>query len=164
MIIGNPHTFSVFVSRIEEWNVDKTFCNGVLLLCIDGILFPKEVITVDLKYDVMLLKEKLENVAINKDLYNMKKEDAFIKIYEMAFPNDIEVDNDYSFDISSASLYDNDSFVFAVSNGEKIRILASRLDYIMEDSRHSLKNITVSETFISESELYKIRTEINKLL
>lgn len=45
MLIGNPYQFSIFVDVIKEWNQDKTsYRNGVLLFCVDGQLFPKEVV------------------------------------------------------------------------------------------------------------------------
>lgn len=40
-------------------------------------------------------------------------------------------------------------------------ILASKLNYIMEDSRHELEGINVRETFIDISELYKIISVID---
>ncbi len=91
----------------------------------------------------------------------MQKDKAFIEIYNITFPYDINIDNDYRFDISPQSFADNDCFVFAVSNGEQVRIMASKLDYIVEDSRHDLKGINVSETFIDISEINKIILEID---
>lgn len=38
--------------------------------------------------------------------------------------------------------------------------MAAELDYIIKDSRHELKNINVSETFITINELNKIISEI----
>ena len=59
MILGNPYKFSVFISTIKEWNIDNEFCNGVLLFCIEGNIFPKKIVTATLKYEIQLLKEKL---------------------------------------------------------------------------------------------------------
>ena len=44
MILGNPYKFSVFISTIKEWNIDNEFCNGVLLFCIEGNIFPKKLL------------------------------------------------------------------------------------------------------------------------
>ena len=31
MIIGDPYKFAILSGVINEWNIDDTFCNGVLL-------------------------------------------------------------------------------------------------------------------------------------
>lgn len=160
-MIGDPFKFSIIIDTINEWNIDESFCNGVLLVCVDGDFFPKKVITVSLKYEVPLLMENLKNLTIDEELYNMQKDEAFIKIYDKTYPYDTDIDNDYRFDISPESFSDSDCFVFAISNGKQVRILASKLNYIIEDSRHDLKDINVSETFIDISELNKMLSKIN---
>lgn len=164
MIIGDPYKFSIIIDAVNEWNVDDAFDNGILIFCIGGQYFPREVITATLKSEVHFLKEKLKNLTINEELYNMQKDMAFIEIYKITFPYEVDIDNDYSFDISPQSFADNDSFVFAVSNGEKVRIMASKLNYIEEDSTYDLKGINVSETFIDISEIDKIILGIDKFL
>ena len=153
MIIGDPYKFAIITGSINEWNVDDTFCNGVLLMCVNGNLFPKEIVTATLKIDIQFLKKKLMNITVDEELYNMQKDKAFAEIYNITFPEDFEVDNDYRFDISTSSLADNNCFVFAVSNGEQVRIIADKLNYIIEESRHDLDNINVSEAFVMLDEL-----------
>lgn len=160
MILGNPYKFSIIIDTIKEWNIDEAFCNGVLLFCIDGNFFPKEVITATLKCEVQLLRENFKNLTVDEKLYNMQKDKAFVEIYNMTFPLDTDIDNDYRFDISPQSFSDNDCYVFAISNGEQVRIMASKLNYVMKDSRHELNGISVSETFIDISELNKVMSEI----
>lgn len=161
MMLGNPYKFSIIIDIINEWNIDGTFCNGVLLFCVDGNFFPKEVVTATLKYEVQLLKENLKNLTIDEELFNMQKDEAFVKIYNTTFPSDTDIDNDYRFDITPQSFSDSNCYVFAISNGKQVRILASKLNYIIEDSRHELKSVNVSETFIDISELNKILSEID---
>lgn len=160
MILGNPYKFSIIIDTIKEWNIDEAFCNGVLLFCIDGNFFPKEVITATLKCEVQLLRENFKNLTVDEKLYNMQKDKAFVEIYNMTFPLDTDIDNDYRFDISPQSFSDNDCYVFAISNGEQVRIMASKLNYVMKDSRHELNGISVSETFIDISELNKVMSDI----
>lgn len=160
MILGNPYKFSIIIDTIKEWNIDEAFCNGVLLFCIDGNFFPKEVITATLKCEVQLLRENFKNLTVDEKLYNMQKDKAFVEIYNMTFPSDTDIDNDYRFDISPQSFSDNDCYVFAISNGEQVRIMASKLNYVMKDSRHELNGISVSEAFIDISELNKVMSEI----
>ena len=145
MILGNPYKFSVFISTIKEWNIDNEFCNGVLLFCIEGNIFPKKIVTATLKYELQLLKEKLRNLITNERLYNMQRDKAFAEIYNITFPEDISIDNDYRFDITPESFADENCYVFAVSNGKKVRIMATKLNYIVEESRHELSNVDISD-------------------
>ena len=156
MLLGNPYKFAVITKTIKEWNVDKTFCNGVLLFCVDGNIFPKEVLTATLNSELNPLKEKLENIAINVEIFNMEKEAAFKQIYNVTFPEDINLDNDYQFDITPLSFPEDNCYIFAVSDGTQVRILAAKLKYIKEKSRHMLKNININEVFISAQELKEI--------
>lgn len=161
MIIGDPYKFSIFIKTIKEWNIDETFCNGVLLFCVDGNIFPKEIVNATLKCEVPPLKEKLKNLTIDESLYNMQKDKAFIEMYNVTIPEDIDVYNDYRFDISPLSFSDCHCFVFAVSNGEKVRIMAAKLNYIMMDSRHELTDADISETFITVNELNEITSKLD---
>lgn len=68
----------------------------------------------------------------------------------------MDSDNGDCFDITPASLSDHNCFVFAVCDGVNIRILASELDYEMENGRHRLQDIAVSETLVSVSEVEEI--------
>ena len=160
MILGNPYKFSVFISTIKEWNIDNEFCNGVLLFCIEGNIFPKKIVTATLKYEIQLLKEKVRNLIINERLYNMQRDKAFAEIYNITFPEDISIDNDYRFDITPESFADENCYVFAVSNGKEVRIMATKLNYIVEESRHELSNIDISETFIEIEDLNQIISQL----
>ncbi|WP_407652306.1 Imm42 family immunity protein [Acetivibrio straminisolvens] len=100
----------IIVLKVNEWNNDGTFDNGILIFCIDGNFFPKEIVTSTLSYEVPLLKKNLKKVTVNKELYSMQKNKAFAEIYNMTFPKDIDVDNDYRFDITPQSFADNDCY------------------------------------------------------
>ena len=56
----------------------------------------------------------------------------------------------------------NQYYVFAVSDGTNIRILASKLKYIKKYSNHKLKNINVNEAIISMKELNDIIYKLEK--
>lgn len=156
MIIGNPYEFSIILDIVKEWNIDTSFCNGILFFSIAGELYPKEVFTSTLNYEIPILIDKLKNITIDNNIYNMKKEEAYISIYNITFPEDIRKENDYKYDISPQEFADSDYFVFAVSNGKDIRILAAKLKYISADSRHELENINVSEAYIEYRKLNEI--------
>ena len=71
----------------------------------------------------------------------------------MTFPEDFSLENDYRFDITPLSLADANCYVFAVSNGIQVRVLAAQLTYIKDLSRHINKNIDIHEAFISTREI-----------
>ena len=161
MILGDPYKFAIIIKIIKEWNISEAFGNGVLLFCVDGSIFPKEIFTASLNSEINPLKEKLKNIAANNEIFKMEKEAAFKKIYNITFPEDVDLDNDYQFDITPLSFPADNSYIFAVSDGARIRILASKLKYIREESRHKLKNINVYEAFISMEEMKEIVKELN---
>ena len=156
MIIGDPYKFAILIGIINEWNIDDTFCNGVLLFCVNGDIYPKEVVTATLRCEIEYLKQKLRNLTTDKRLYILPPQQAFAEIYGITFPEDMDSDNGDCFDITPASLSDHNCFVFAVCDGVNIRILASELAYERENSRHRLENIIISETFLTVSELREI--------
>lgn len=163
MIIGDPYKFSFFIEVIDEWNIDETFLNGVLLFSIDGNYFPKEITTTTLKGELRFLKEKLLNPAVNKKIFAMQTKQAFAEIYNRTFPEDINVHNDYSYDISPHSFSDNGYFTFLVSNGDKVRIMASYLEYILSESRHNLQKADILETMITAEELKEMILKLDHL-
>lgn len=156
MLIGNPFKFGIFTSPVKEWNTDdSSFFSGVLLFSVDGGLFPKEIFNTTLIFEIEQLKENLMNIGTDERLYRMPKDEAFAEIYNITFPED--ADNDYRFDITPCEFSDHNCYVFAVGNGEQVRILAAAdLKYIMEESKHELDGINVSEAIITVDELNEI--------
>ena len=65
--------------------------------------------------------------------------------------------------ISTPSFSDNDYLVFAVSNGEKIRILAGKPDYCKEESVHISEGAEITETFVDISEMNDIITKLSDI-
>lgn len=165
MIIGDPYKFSLLIEMIDAWNIDETFCNGVLLFSIDGNYFPKEITTTALKGELRHLREKLLNPVVNEKIFDMQTTQAFAEIHNIVFPEDINVYNDYSYDISPESFLDNDYFTFFVSNGDKVRIIAAYLEeYIMSESRYNLQNANILETIITIEELKEMILKLDNFL
>ena len=167
MIIGNPYQFSIISKVIDEWNEKgcKTFQNGVLLICIDGNVFPKEVVTATLAREIPILEQSLKELAVNKELFDMEREKAFTELYRIRFPDyKSGICEDYQYDISPDSLADMSCYVFAVSNGTQIRFLAAELEYILAESTHNLTNANIAEAFATNDELRNIISELGNLL
>lgn len=153
MMVGNPYKFSILASSIAGWNIDQGFCNGLLIFWVDGTFFPKEAVTATLKCELPPLIERLHNISVDRKLYSMEKNDAFIEIYNLTFPEDFEIKSDERFDITPSSLSDHHCFIFAVGNGDHIRILAGMLRYNLENGRHDLENLHICEAFVTREEL-----------
>ena len=111
MIIGDPYKFAILSGEINEWNIDDAFCNGVLFLCVNGDIYPKEVVTATLRCEIEYLKQKLRNITTDKRLYILPPQQAFAEIYGITFPEDMDSDNGDCFDITPASLSDHNCFV-----------------------------------------------------
>lgn len=165
MIIGDPYKFAIDMQKIEDWNYcgDNTFLNGVLLFFIDGTIFPTEIKTATLMSELIPLKSILENPVIDKQLFNMEKEKAYVKLYNLTFPEDYS-DNNYDYHLTPASFSEDNCHVFCVSNGSESRILAAHLNYLMDISRHSLKNIQVKEGILSKKDIIQITDYITQLI
>jgi len=103
-------------------------------------------------------------LTINMGLYNMKKEKAFIEMYNLRFPECVDIAEDYQYDISPMILSDYNYCVFAVSDGNKIRIMAAKLDYSISGSKHNLNDIEISEAIITDNELREIISGLDTIL
>lgn len=162
MLLGNPYKFAIFMQTVKEWNIDEAFFNGVLLFFINGNIYPKEILTATLNCEINILNEKFKNIAFNEEIFYKEKEKAFKQIYNITFPEDISLNNDYQFDITPLSFSDANCYIFAVSNNIQVRILAAKLEYVRENSRHILENAVIDETFISVHEMKEISNKLNK--
>ena len=158
MILGNPAQFAVMFEIVNEWNIDSSFNNGILIFSVDWKVYPQnEIINATLNFEIPNLKEYMSNICEDKQLFELPKYEAFIKIYNLRFLEDWDVDEDYRFDISPVAFSDNNCLIFAVSNGSMVRVLAtSNLEYIKAESRYDLKNIEISEAYITIEEWNEI--------
>jgi len=152
---------------MREWS-DDTYQSGVFLLCIDGSLFPKEIFTSTLTIDIITLKRNLSTIVRNEKLFNMPKEEAFIKMYHITFPSWEEIDNgadqNYQYYMSPPGIEDFHSTAFAVSNGKQVRIMASNLNYNEKESTCDLSEINIKEAFISHEELNELVIKLEDVI
>lgn len=168
MIIGDPNLFAVFIDVVEEWNIDRSFNNGMLGISIDGTLFPKKVVGATLNTELFELIKNLEDLKEDMTFFQMDRNEMFTNIYKVTFPDDLDVDNDYSYNVTPFVLWDNNIYVFMVSNGSEIRIVAAELQYIVEESTHNLQDLQVAETYVSHDKIqeivYKLKTYQKNIL
>lgn len=158
MILGDPARFAVIFEIVNKWNIDSSFNNGILMFSIDWKVYPRnEIINATLNFEIPNLKKCMSNICVDEQIFGLPKYEAFIKIYNLRFPEDWNVDEDYRFDISPVIFSDNNCLIFAVSNGSMVRVLAtSNLEYVKAESRYNLKNIEVSDTYITIEEWNEI--------
>lgn len=156
MLIGDPFQFSILINTVKEWNDCAEINNGVMILTVDGFMFPaNEILNICLSCEVPELIGNLKGIPINNEVFNIKsKESAFVEIYHLVYCNHIDpdldrIEEDWRYKIAPMEFFDKDLTVFAVSDGENVRILASKLKYVKKISCHRLENITVREAFVS---------------
>jgi len=170
VLIGNPYQLAFLVEVVAYWNQNgvSPFYNGILLICVDGEMYPKQLNTATLSVDIPCLESVLTNVAIDEKLFNLDKDTAYKKMHKATFPSwrDIErgVDNDYQYDLSPQSFSDCDCIAFVVSNGEQVRILVAQLYYDREESAYDIENIDISEAYVTLSEIKEIVSELKTII
>ncbi len=159
MILGNPYEFAVIYEKVNDWNIDDAFDNGVLLICLNGFLFPScEIINTTLKHAKLELKRNLQCVPQSNILFETEEaEDLFKKMYEMRFPDNDNAEEIFDYQIAPTALTDKDYYIFAVTNGVMVRLLAAKLNYCPDLSRHLLdERINIVETYQSIDEIEEI--------
>ena len=83
----------------------------------------------------------------------MKKREAFEHIYNISYPEDWDEDTDFQYEITPLTFEEDNCDVFAVSDGEQVRILATKCPHSKDTMRPIFKNATIKETFVSIQEL-----------
>lgn len=156
MVIGDPYKFAIFVDIVEKWNIDYSFNNGILFFSIDGELFPDDIRNATLNYEIGEIEKVLNNIlkVPNKDIFNMEKKKALVELYNITFPEDGY--NDYQYYISSTIMSDANCEIFIVTDGETIRILASKLNYNIKEGKHNIDSADIVEVFILYDEFNEI--------
>lgn len=167
MLIGNPFQFSILINAVREWSDCDEINNGVMIITVDGFMFPaNEVLNICLDCEVAELIDNLKRIPINKEIFNMKnKESAFVEIYHLVYfnhndPDNDSIEEDWRYRIAPMEFFDKDLIVFAVSDGENVRILASKLKYVKKNSCHRLENITVREAYVPRDDINMMITRL----
>lgn len=161
MILGDPYHFAIMAESVSAWNIDKSFCNGILVFLLNNHLFPPEICNATLRYELPLLKEKLLNPVIDPTLYAQSDIAAFSQMYDSVFTKE---DSNDLFDWSPSVFSDHNYYVFAVGNGIQIRILAAHLNYIPSDGRHDLRQCLIQEAILSSKEAKEIAASLDAVL
>ena len=130
MVIGDPCKFGFIIERIREWEASATYQSGIVFLFLDNTIYPDTVRNTTLNVDLYHLTRDdspFMNPVIDPDLYELEKEQLFKTLYETAYPEDIEADNDYKYVWPLEEIGDAGFDIFSVSNGKKIKIFGAKL-------------------------------------
>ena len=130
MVIGNPCKFGFIIERIREWEASATYQSGIVFLFLDNTIYPDTVRNTTLNVDLYHLTRDdspFMNPVIDPDLYELEKEQLFKTLYETAYPEDIEADNDYKYVWPLQEIGDAGFEIFSISNGKKIKIFGAKL-------------------------------------
>ena len=130
MVIGDPCKFGFIIERIREWEASATYQSGIVFLFLDNTIYPDTVRNTTLNVDLYHLTRDdspFMNPVIDPDLYELEKEQLFKTLYETAYPEDIEADNDYKYVWDLQEIGDAGFDIFSVSNGKKIKIFGAKL-------------------------------------
>lgn len=130
MVIGDPCKFGFIIERIREWEASATYQSGIVFLFLDNTIYPDTVRNTTLNVDLYHITQDdspFMNPVIDPDLYELEKEQLFKTLYETAYPEDIEADNDYKYVWPLQEIGDAGFEIFSVSNGKKIKIFGAKL-------------------------------------
>ena len=130
MVIGNTYKFGFIIERIREWEASATYQSGIVFLFLDNTIYPDTVRNTTLNVDLYYITRDdspFMNPVIDPDLYELEKEQLFKTLYETAYPEDIEADNDYKYVWDLQEIGDAGFDIFSVSNGKKIKIFGAKL-------------------------------------
>lgn len=163
MLSGDPNKFAVLLKAVDQWNCDQTFYNGVLILFVDGYMFPnEEIIVTTLAVGIPSLKKSLSDIAVDNILFNMEKTSLFRQLYDRVYPNDINADNDYRFLITPDEICDKGFFIFAVSNETHIKFTGARLDHDETASEYEFNDPVIRETVVPKEYINRIISDLDR--
>lgn len=141
MLFGDPDKFALVIEKVPEWS-DDTFTNGLLYVFVNGEIFPKELRTATLSSILhMLMDSAFVNLTTDRRLYSLPDKELFAKLRALRYPDWFgdggDKDEDYRFDIDLYELSDAGYDIFAVSDGNGVRVL---IGYWEDSERFELVN------------------------
>lgn len=166
MLIGDPYKFAVLFDRVKNWNASLADNNGLFALCIDGKLFPDEVINAVISVSIYDVKDSLNGIPINEKIYDMNTENSFKALYELVYPdydNEDDQDNDYRYLLATPDLTDLNYLVFAVEGRGNIKILAAKLEYDFEEERDIFDKSAITEIILQKDYINNVIAQLEEI-
>lgn len=166
MLIGIPDRFAFLIEKVPEWC--DGFVNGLLYVYVNGEMFPKKLYTTTLSDVWSLFDYAFTNPPKDERLYALPDDELFAELRRLRFPeyftDNEDADEDYRYDdIEYDYRYDIDYYeigdwgydIFAVSNGENVRVLIGHWE-----NRESFE--LVNSTRITLSEFTDLRDKFSE--
>lgn len=123
MIFGIPDRFAFLIEKVPEWS-DKTFTNGLLYVFVNFGMFPKELRNTTLSSELYMLFDSPP--PIDERLYALPDNELFEEFRRLRFParysDNEDADEEYRFELELHELGDAGYHIFAVSDGENVRV------------------------------------------
>jgi hypothetical protein len=153
MVIGDPFRFGFILDHVPVWSSDG-FIACVFIMCIEEEMFPKKLANTTMNSDLYHFfgsdPSALVSQPVNQELFHADKREAFMRMFDLYAPGtfyDVEdwdaVDNDYTYLASTLTMTDDRSYVFAVSDGERVRVLGAEM--IFGRDENDTETCTVSD-------------------
>ncbi len=140
------------------------FINGILAFFIDVKTFPRKLINATLGSEIPNLIRQFSQIPTNEKLFATKKKEAFLEIHHMTHPDNMDIDNDYSYNITPYSFEDANCFIYAVSYGKQVRIFASDLEYKIKEVIYEPDDTAITEAYISTDNIAEFISKLNTQL
>lgn len=123
MLIGTPDRFAFLIEKVPEWS-DETFTNGLLYVFVNFDMFPKELRNTTLSSELYMLFDSTP--PIDERLYALPDNELFEELRRLRFPawysDNEDADEEYRFELEFHELGDCGYHIFAVSDGENVRV------------------------------------------
>ena len=158
MIFGNPFTFAFFIDEVPAWS-SVDFNNGFFAISVDGILYPPDIrcTTLNIALDRIISKTSpLITLPKNETLFNDTPEIAFEKLQNITYPENFNIDNDYTYLMPISEFEDAGYVLFVVRFMDKIKFLLGR--YNSKSFRYSY----IDEAIIEQKLIDKMIVEITE--
>lgn len=156
MIFGNVDKFGFIIERIPEWE-DGYWFNGIMFVTVNGEIYPKEIRTTTFNSelpDVLGDDSAFAKPVCDVKLYNKSDLELFDYLQNIAFPTNIDVNNDYKYYIPFHEIGDSGYRFFCISNGENIKI------FVGKDCKNTTKFI--DKIIITIEEYEKIKFQLKE--
>lgn len=145
MIFGNPYHFAIWTEFVPQWS--ESYKNGLFHLVINGNLYPDDIRTSTLSSDLYDITDRdcaLISQPQNDEIFNLSTEDAFKRLFDLAYPEPSEQDEypDQVFDycITSPNISSRGGCFFAVANDISLRIIGGNIQRLVKDESEE-KNV-----------------------
>jgi len=163
MLIGTPYKFSIFIQILGEFELsNSSSITGMLFIGISdyGKIFPDQLVKVNLHQEVFQLKEKLMNIPMNNELYDMNGENIV-----QTLQRSDKYKKDSRYHIFNMSCDNIQYHVFAVSDSYNTKLFGvkatGRFDKTKNEVTFDDANLEISEHTINNGVLLEMIEQLD---